>query len=196
MSLEFDPATHTYRLDGRVVPSVTQILDLLEDWSGVAPEVLEAARDFGSNVHAACHLYNQDALDWSSLDPSLVPYVEGWARFLDDSGAVVILSEHQVVHRELGYAGTLDVMAEWSSARQALIDIKSGQLPRTVGPQTAAYSQAYDAMSGTKPSRRHRYCVQLNPTFPRGYKLHALTNPADWSIFQSALNCWRFRNEA
>jgi hypothetical protein len=156
--------------------------------------VLEASREFGSNVHAACHLYNQEALDWESLDPALVPYVEGWARFLDDSGAVVILSEHQVAHRALGYAGTLDVLAEWKRARP-IIDIKSGQLPRTVGPQTAAYAQAYDAMAGVKASPRPRYCVQLNPEFPRGYKVHALTDPSDWSIFQSALNCHRFREK-
>jgi hypothetical protein len=27
---------------------------------------------------------------------------------------------------------------------------------------------------------KRRYCVQLNPEFPQGYKVRALTNTADW----------------
>lgn len=188
--LEFNSALHEYRLDGRVVPSVTDILSPLEDFSMVPRDVLEAARLFGQHVHEACDLLNRDALDLNTLDLALVPYVEAWRQFIKDSGAVVIASEERVVHAALGYAGTPDCVLAWGS-RVVVPDIKStAVVPRTVGPQTAAYAEAYQVMhGGPKPAR---YCIHLTPT---GYKTHPRKNPADWSLFLSALNIYRFKEK-
>lgn len=191
--LTFEPEGHIYRLGGKVLPSVTQVLSLLEDFSAVRPDVLEAARIFGQHVHEACALDLRGRLDWASLDPDLVPYVESLRRFLKDSGFKIIASECRVVHRAHGFAGTLDLYG-LLSARRVQIDIKSGAMPRTVGPQTAAYEQAMLADKGA--ATQARYCLQLNPEFRCGYKLHPLTQRTDWHNFLSALNCWRFRNAA
>lgn len=191
MLIEFDKATHTYMVDGRRVPSVTQVLAPLEDYSMVPPDVLEAARLFGQHVHEACDLYNRGELDWTALDPALVPYVGAWRQFIEDTGAVVIASETRVAHAALGYAGTPDCVLAWG-ARTVVPDIKSTSVvPRTVGAQTAAYAKAYHSThGGNAPSR---YCIQLRPDGT--YKTHPRRDPGDWSLFVSALNIHKFKEK-
>lgn len=191
--LAFDPQSHTYTLHGAKVPSVTQVIDeQLNDWSGVPLEALETARIFGGHVHEACHLLVRGELDWSSLDPALVPYIEAAQRFLEESGLTVLNAELPLASSKLKFAGTLDIRGMWRNS-VAILDWKStAAMPRSVGPQTAAYEHLYAEHFGGRPCKR--YCVQLNPALPNGYKVHALTNSADWHIFLSALNCWRFKH--
>lgn len=185
MRLDFDAASHTYRLDGRLVPSVTQVLAPLNDYSMVPPDILEAARIFGTHVHEACDLFNRDELDWASLDPELVPYVEAWKRFIEESGAVVIASECRVFHDLLGYAGSPDVVLAWGK-RIVIPDIKAtAVVPATVGPQTCAYAKAYQRMHGGREPAR--YCIHLQAG---QYRSHVRNDPADWSTFVTALN-WK-----
>jgi hypothetical protein len=193
MRLEFDQAAHAYTLNGRRVPSVTQVLQPLEMLDGIPDGVLERARLRGQHVHEAMALLVRDELDWSSLDHELVPYIEGGKRFLDESGLTVIASELRVGCARIRCAGTLDLLAHWRKS-ETFIDFKAtAVMPATVGPQTAAYERLYQSMFGGRS--RRRYCVRL---LPGDYKVHPLTDPADWSIFQSALNIhhWRQRNAA
>jgi hypothetical protein len=90
-------------------------------------------------------------------------------------------------------AGTLDMVGVLRGV-ECVIDWKSGQVPRTVGPQTAAYERFYRGKRGGRI--RRRYCVQLCDT--GDYRLHPLKDPADWSYFLSALNIhhWRQKNAA
>lgn len=181
--IEFEPEGHIYRLDGREVPSVTQILEPYTGLEFIDKELLRRAAEFGTHVHDACHLFNMDELDRDSLDPVLMPYVNAWERFLDESGAVVVLSEHRVASRKYGYAGTLDAIVHWGKSLR-LIDLKTGTaVPKTVGPQTFAYSQAHSETSGERVYLRH--CIHLKGDGT--YSNHKLPDPRDWSIFQSAL---------
>jgi len=191
MQLEFDNPTHTYRIDGRVVPSVTQVLDPLLELDGIPHDVLEAARVFGTHVHEAVNLMVRCQLDWSRLDPYLLPCVNGAKNFLKDTGFIVLASELRVCSPKLRCAGTLDldgILNEWPS----VIDWKSTTVvPPTVGPQTSAYEQMRREQSGGR--KRKRFCVQLGGQFPRGYKLHELKDPSDYNIFVSALNIHHWR---
>lgn len=188
MTLEFQSEGHTYRLDGREVPSVTQVLEPFSSLEYVDRELLRRAAEFGNHVHEACHLFNIDTLDRRTLDPVLAPYVSAWEQFLDDTGAVVLQSEHRVASRKFKYAGTVDTTVFWGKSKR-LIDIKSiASLPRTVGPQTAAYAEAYYEDTGERI--RDRYCVQLKPD--GAYSVQKLSDPNDWNIFQSALNLYRW----
>lgn len=191
--IEFEPESHIYRVDGAVVPSVTQILDPYTGLEFVDRETLQRAAEFGSHVHEACHLFNMDELDRDALDADLAPYVDAWERFLDESGAVVLLSEHRVASRKYGYAGTLDSVVHWGKTKR-LVDIKTGAaVPRTVGPQTFAYTQALSE-EGESVSQRH--CIHLKGDGT--YSNHKLNDPRDWSIFQSALNLhnWYHKRKA
>lgn len=192
--LAFDAFLHEYRVGGVLVPSVTQILDpLLELWR-VDPVVLKAAALFGTNVHLACHLWNLGQLDPGSLDPPLVPYLTGWQRFVAASGFRLTMSEPKVYHSKLRYAGGPDAVGVMPRLRaldqSALIDIKSGVLPITVGPQTAAYVAALEDQFDVKIQRR--LCVQLSDVEPF-YTVTPLSDPSDFSLFVSALNVHKFK---
>jgi hypothetical protein len=185
--LDFEPVAHRYALDGRPLPSVTQILDPLLDWTGVPRAILDAARLFGQQVHAACDLYDNGVLDWQSLDPHLAAYVRGWQKFLQESAASVVISEYRVFDARLGYAGTLDAVVDWKGVLW-LIDRKSGAVPPTTGPQTAAYANALRSMgSGFASTKRGVVALQ-----PDGYKFTKLDRAGDWNLFLSALNCHKF----
>lgn len=189
VDLQFDPAAHAYRLAGRPVPSVTQVLSILQDWGRVDADVLARAAQFGTHVHEAVALHIAGTLDESDLDPALLPYLEDWKAFLRDTGAEVVHSEMRVASARAHYAGTLDIVARINGVL-AVVDIKTGAVPRTVGPQLAAYAEAFNEMHGGKPIRQRR-SLQLTGS---GYHMTRHDDPADLSVFLSALNCWRFRN--
>lgn len=181
--VDFDPRDHTYRLDGKLVPSVTQVLAPLIDYSAVPQDILEAARDFGQAVHLACDLDRRGILDVHTLDAALLPYVEAEARFMRESGFVVIASEHRMISRAMRLAGTLD-LAGMLRGSEVIIDRKvTADVPPTVGPQTAAYEELYRESRGGM--RRKRYCLRL---MPNKYQLVPLTDSSDYMIFRSALN--------
>ena len=56
MGLVFNEDNHTYELDGRPLPSVTEILSILNDFSDVSPYVLAQAARRGTLVHEYCEM--------------------------------------------------------------------------------------------------------------------------------------------
>lgn len=189
--LEFIEDSHTYLLAGRRVPSVTEVLSLVESYANVPQDVLEAAARFGRHVHQACDMYDRGELDMTMLDPALAPCVKAYADFLRSSGAVVIASEQPVVHEELGYAGTPDKVVVMNG-RVSVPDIKcTAVVPYTVGAQTAAYAKAYKQMhGGAEPSR---FCLHLR--HDGTWRLIQRKDMGDWSDFVSCLNVYKLREK-
>jgi hypothetical protein len=192
LQLEFEKSTHVYRYGGKIVPSVTQVMAPLIDFSMVDPEILEAARQFGQHCHEACHLFDTGELVRDTLDPLLAPYVDAWGRFLDQSGAVVIASEQSLMHLQLGYAGTPDRVLDWGRFGVAIPDLKfTATVPKTVGVQTAAYAKAYASFHGLN-KEPVRVCIHLHGD--GSYHVHRRQELSDWSYFLSCLNVWKFNH--
>ena len=192
--LAFDPAEHRYTFGERELPSVTRILaDVgLTDFS--APWFTEFARERGSLVHAAIALDNEDALDYESLDPVLVGYVDGWRKYLRESGAVVEHFEQPVCDLNVGYAGTLDAIVleqgQSGPTRRTLIDIKPALYP-SVGPQTAAYARCARGLYETPVLfRRAAIVLPGDGTYTR----KALEDPLDESTFLAAVRIFQWRS--
>lgn len=188
MPIIFEAGAHRYWLADpsgtRIqIPSVTQALQVIERGFGfVSQEILDRAREFGRHVHLATHLFDRGQLNEGALDFELRFYLDQYKQFLFDTGAEVIASEEIVYNSIARYAGQLDKRLKWKRTSW-LCDLKSGAIPKTVGPQTAGYQQA-------APDRpRKRMCVQLKR---HSYKLIMLEDLTDYSYFISALNCHRF----
>jgi hypothetical protein len=186
--LDFEESTHTYRFGGQVVPSVTQILAPLANLSFVDPDVLEAARAFGTAVHKACELDDLGTLDEDELDPALGPYLSAWRKFCREYEVRWDMVEMRVFHKQLRYAGTLDrfgtvrLAPHLAHRTPAMVDIKSGtQLFPSVGPQLAAYHRAVPTASVTTK----RLAVQLKPDGTYFAKWH--DDPNDFAVFASLL---------
>ena len=191
-TLKFDEATHTYTLDGKVLPSVTQILKPLYDFSGITPEVLERKRQIGTAVHKAIELDLLDDLDSASLAPEVAPYFAAWARFRSEfqpesqgGGAEV------KVHTE-AYAGTVDLITgRVGHSDTWVIDYKtSAQVGPVVALQTAAYAHAAHEM-GLVPHGPKRAALHLLPT--GSYKLIEYKDRNDLRVFQSLLTVHQWR---
>jgi hypothetical protein len=181
---------HVYRYDGRIVPSVTQVLrDAgLIDFSGVPADVLEAARWRGTLVHKATEFYDRGVLDEADLDERLVGYVQAWKRFRSDTGFVPATIEQFVYHPAYGYAGQLD-RDGFMKGKAILLDVKTGIAHPAAGPQTAAYKEAH---CGASP--RERFSVHLHGDGK--YHLECHTNRSDFAVFAAALTLtnWKRRH--
>lgn len=187
MSLEFNPVTHTYAWAGQVVPSVTQILKPIVDFSDIEPAVLAAAAERGHRVHLATELDDRGTLDESSVADDIRPYLQAWRDFKRESGAVMLEIERRVFHPELRYAGTLDRVLSLNG-REFVADIKSSsQVHRAVGAQTAGYWKAYGA------AQCGRAFIHL--TGDGKYRFRELTDGGDHLEFHACLLIHRRNQE-
>lgn len=185
--LTFEAAGHVYRYDGRIVPSVTQILEVVDECWRVPVDVLERAGRLGTAVHLACELDDLDDLDETSVDPVIAPYLAAWRRFRSETGFAPDLIEHRVHHRSMGYAGTLDRVGTLFE-RRSLIDIKSGEEWPSHGPQTAAYKEAL-ATEGEKVSDRYAVYLRDDGT----YRLRKCEDKSDWAVFLACLTIRKYK---
>jgi hypothetical protein len=196
--LQFDEDSHTYTVNGVRWPSVTQILEPLQLLEGIPQHILDAAAQFGSHVHQACHLFDIGRLDEQDLDEPLRPYLEAWKKFLCDTGFIVLASEQRVWHPALQIAGTYDKLGQFPGKDpRHVLDVKTGaDVPWTVGPQTAAYREMLSlqeyALEPEWPLSKVRFCCHLKPDAT--YRLVTLKDYAlDWNDFVSAANFNRMR---
>jgi hypothetical protein len=142
--LEFEPQSHVYRVDGEPVPSVTQLLDdagLTPDYRVVAPAVLQHARHRGIHVDACCDLLDEGDLDWASVHPEAVPYVEAWARFCAEVGYEPACGQVPLYHPTYGYAGTADSIGTLNGDWVVVERKATTRMSPTYGLQTAGYAQ-------------------------------------------------------
>lgn len=193
--LRFDAGTHAYTLDGQCLPSVTQVLAPLYDFSRVRDDVLEAKRALGQAVHLACQLDDEGDLDESSLDDAVRPYLGGYRLFKSQKLTRVVAAEYRVHHAVLRYAGTLDLLADIDGDR-SLIDFKTPLVINpAVGLQTEAYRHALPpSLLHDAPERPvRRFALQLKADGK--YRLHEFSDPNDWPTFAAALTLFRWKEK-
>jgi hypothetical protein len=196
--IEFDAATHTYTVDGRIVPSVTQIIGAagLVDYEGVPAWRLEEARWRGSAVHQACWYLDQQDLDWSTVNEQHRGYLDAWEAFQQDSGFQIRAIEQRLFNPIQGYAGTADrfgllpVGQREGVYDEAVIDLKTGELQPGAAIQLAAY-----AMCCPEPFKLRRLAVRLKPDGRYVVKEYENRLMRDFQVFQHALAIWRWKEE-
>lgn len=141
--LEFAADTHSYWIDGVLRPSVTQLLDeagMTPDYSVIQPHVLQHARERGIHVDACCDLLDLDDLDWRSVHPEAVPYVEAWMAFREYEGYRPIAGQVPLYHPVYGYAGTADSVGVLPGGRPVIVERKATtKMAPTYALQTAGY---------------------------------------------------------
>lgn len=138
----FDRELHEYRIDGRLVPSVSEIVGRMYDFSHVSGAVLSAAAHRGTMVHEACELWDRGCLDESTLDERLVPYLDGWKAFCADHLVAWIpeYMETPMFHHDMLYGGTPDRVGMIGD-HLTIIDIKiTAKISPVAGIQLAGYN--------------------------------------------------------
>lgn len=191
----FDAATHTYTLGEQVLPSVTQILQPLQDFSMIAPAVLEHARSRGVAVHKCVQLDINNDLDEASVAPEIAGYLKAWRAFRADcriTAADFGEPERPLFHPTLRFAGTPDIPL-CMDKRWAILDIKTADALSPVWAlQTAGYRELINV--NTMKSAHlieDRYSLRLREN--RTYKLDQFKDRNDWTTFLAMLTAWRWR---
>lgn len=183
--LTFDEEAHRYYWDGKPVPSVTQVLRGLTDYSMVDAETLERARAQGVAIHKTIELYERDDLD--ELPAWLEPYLDAWMKFKSETRFNVLSSEERVYHQTFGYAGTYDLDGVMSTER-ALVDLKRSFM---AGPAIGLQLSGYLAAARHLPSDTKRFALQLRED--GSYRLIEFTDKSDFQTFLAALTLWKWR---
>ena len=144
MTLTFDPIAHAYTLDGRPVPSVTQVLaDVVPGW-----RASDWCLQRGRAVHA-CAAMIARGHEFTN-DPQIDGQVAACRRFFAEIRPTVALVETPVASDLYRYAGTLDLLVEWPGNRGlVLVDFKSTLTP-AVPYQLAGYCEALRARHEVK----------------------------------------------
>ena len=136
----FDPESHIYKINGNIIPSVTQILrDLIPSYQATPWHMQR-----GRAAHA-CYALIAQGKEFE-FDPRLAGYVAGCRKFFADLKPDVGHIEQQVYSETYQYAGTYDLSCK-IDGRYMLIDYKS-TLTDAVPYQLAAYMTAMLKMQG------------------------------------------------
>ncbi len=107
----FDEKSHTYRLGDKILPSVTQIISNLNDFSGIPKHVLELKSQIGQEFHRIIYLHLLNDLLYNTIDQRLV---KAFDSFLDWSNPRIKefrkgLFEHRMFNEKMWLAGTCDL---------------------------------------------------------------------------------------
>lgn len=185
-ALTFDPEAHVYRLNGEVLPSVTQVLEPLISYDGVPSGVLRHAAERGTAVHLATEFWDDGDLDEESIDQEILPYVQAWQRFRAESGFEVLRSEVRVYSERHRYAGTVDCIGVMRG-RLVMVEKKTtAVLAAAAAIQVTAYRRAYNETCRPAERIRHSYTVHLRRDGT--YRLDEWTPDEDhWAAFLALL---------
>lgn len=126
--LTFNPETHTYAIDGKAVPGVTEIVNRLSPGFNVSDAVITQAARRGTAVHEYCELTDYGALEPEQVEPELTGYVNAYLSFLRDYRPKWAFVEKPLASSSSGFAGTLDRFG-FVSGRPTLVDIKTTSNP-------------------------------------------------------------------
>ena len=120
--IEFDEETHIYKVDGKILPSVTTITGILSsiEYKEIDPEILKRAAEKGSAVHKAIEDFN----NWNDyeLDIKYEPFMEQYKKALEKEKFEPIKNEFKLTNGEI--CGTLDNMSQLGKDR-IIIDYKT-----------------------------------------------------------------------
>jgi len=188
--LTFNEETHTYKLNGVELPSVTQIITSigLVDYSMVNKDLLDYKADIGRKIHKTIELYDNKELDNSELHPLLRNYLEQWRKFKKDFRLHTIESEIRMFHPAYKYAGTIDKLGRIDDY-YVILDIKSGGISPSHSIQTSAYKEMLEKNTQIKIKKRFAvYLTEENYTVVEH-------KDNDLGVFLAALSIYNWKKK-
>jgi hypothetical protein len=155
-NLEFNEEKHEYKLDGLIIPCVSDILEPLSkvEYETVSENVLDNAKKKGTEVHQAIEFYNK--YKFANIRDEYKGYFEAYKKWLEeferDYEITEIESEVRTYNKTLWYSGTVDMIVyvvEKNTGKcfTFLIDTKTtAQLNiNYVSVQTSGYKKALES---------------------------------------------------
>jgi len=120
--IEFEEETHTYIVNGKKLPSVTQITNILSnmEYSEVSPEILEKAGERGTKVHKAI----EDLTNWNDyeLEEKYEDYMLSYKKAKALENITPLEAEVRLTNNE--FCGTIDSISKIDNTK-IIIDYKT-----------------------------------------------------------------------
>lgn len=194
--LTFDDETHTYRLDGEIVPSVTQLTDIYStvsvDEGDDLELTMEAAAERGTILHAYLEhrLWGGEREDFE-LPDSFGGYADGVDLFLSEHELSPCLTEEPMAGEAEGvqFAGTPDFVGRFDGVLSILDWKFVSQVQKTkVGAQLSGYLSLC-LCNDWRPE--NLWCVQF--LSDGTYRLYPAGTAAD--SFYLCLSVWREKHK-
>lgn len=125
--VEFVEETHTYLIDGIIVPSVSELIRFKypEAYKGVPQRILKQKADYGSKVHDYVQRFVEkeftiEELKERNIDPNIKVAIEQF-EYLRKMWAFQVQDMEQIVHYKDKYCGRYDI----KTIDDLFIDIKT-----------------------------------------------------------------------
>jgi len=190
--IQFDEARHLYTVGDEIVPSVTFVLRQ----TGVSPDsryYSRQARDRGRAVHEAIRLFDENRLNFATLDPRIEGWLRAYIEWSSGEGERFTRAKNEVVlwNETLRVAGKADKIAvDKFYGPRAVVEFKSGEPEDWHALQVEAYRVA-----ARKPGEQMltAYLVYLRKTGK--YSMRAVKPaPGRWAAVVSTFNEARARH--
>ena len=158
--LKFYDDGHVYELDGKIIPSVSELLRFMsrEVYGDIDKYILDHAAERGNAVHLATQ--EIDASGSCEIEYAYSGYVQAYTKFLREHEVQWLYTEKALADVDLGYAGTLDRMGFVDGA-YGIVDLKTNSVIKKnlVKAQLNAYYDLVLANGLKRPERL--WCLQL-----------------------------------
>lgn len=158
----YEHGSRWYRFNGVDYPSITTLISetdtegkqALKEWRRrigheESAAVTQRAAQHGTRWHNFCEAYLTGRPYWQFLtDPKDTAVAATLTTLLNARIRTILVSESRVVSTTLGVAGRMDICAELTDGRLAILDFKTGKKPKTgnrltnYGLQAAFYATA------------------------------------------------------
>ena len=152
--LTFDEIPHIYKLNGIIIPSVSEIMTPLSqaEYGDINTKTLQNAADRGTEVHNA--IENWIKFGIVDISEEHKGYFDAFMGWWNERNPEVVGSEARTYHKLMRYAGTVDMLA-YIDGELNLIDFKTTYriINKNCGVQLEAYAQAL-ASHGIKVERK------------------------------------------
>lgn len=184
--LNFVERTHTYTLNGFVIPSVSEVMRPLSAayYGDTNEEVMRRAAIRGTCVHQAIENYLDYGIE--DIPQEYYGYFNGFKHWIDSHKPEPIKTECKIYHKIHRYAGTADLPC-YVDGKLTLIDWKttatiSEMLTRV---QLEAYWRAFES-HGIKFEQK--IIVQSGKDGVVHEKVHPLNDTESWRVFTELLD--------
>lgn len=181
------------------------------EWIKAARKTSEnLVKNKGTRVHAIAENVVQGhpaEFETDDEEQLIRPHVENYIRFLDQFEVDPVLVEVVVVHYDIGYAGTLDLIADITNPQTGererwLLDLKTGE--KGIWPETALQLSAYRAaqfyvdnqgneqpMLAVDPDK----CAAINVTADDALFIPVVADANAFKVFRFAQKMYEFKKD-
>jgi hypothetical protein len=186
MNFEFTEEKHEYKIDGRIVPSVTQIIS---ETTGHGWQAAQWYLERGKAIHKCAEFIAKEKE--FKADPRLDGYISALRKFFKETGAKVQQSEQLIASALYLFCGTLDLGCQIGT-RNVLIDFKHSIDKIRIKLQIGGYAIAENETTGTQYNYGAGVQIKEDGSYQMT-EIFDLTKPA--REFLSLRTCYRIKEQ-